>query len=248
MVASRSHILARLLTCAALALALVPATARAEANVSVPAAQPLVATAQALAIARWGADPCGGQVAISWTHMGLGINARSQWMSLDPKDPTTYSACAVAYNLDVEWDWPKLCTVIEHELGHLTGHDHVNDPHDVMSPYYIYPTPECRPTPTAVPRPPDAAPRKATAASRHATAAKAAVAKRKASAKRKARSQRHPTSRLATAHHGKRRTPRAKTSVALAPSLSVRGPCATHLPTVDLSGGGLFGCGLAARR
>ena len=244
MVASSSPILVRLLACAALALALLPATARAEANLSVPAAQPLMATAHALAITRWGADACGGQVAVSWTHMGLGINARSQWMSLDPKDPTTYSACAVAYNLDVEWDWPKLCTVIEHELGHLSGHSHVDEPHDVMSPYYIYPTSECAPTATAVPRPPAAA--KPTAAARRGTASKAAVAKRKASAKRRAGSQRRPPLRLRTTEHRTRRTPRARTSVALAPSLSVPSPCAPHLPAVDLSGASFFGCEPAA--
>jgi hypothetical protein len=246
MVASCSPILVRLLACAALALALLPATARAEANLSVPAAQPLMATAHALAIARWGADACGGQVAVSWTHMGLGINARSQWMSLDPKDATTYSECAVAYNLDVEWDWPKLCTVIEHELGHLSGHSHVDEPHDVMSPYYIYPTSECAPTATAVPRPSHAAPRKPTAAARRGTASKAAVAKRKASAKRRPRSQRHPPSRLRTTEHRKRRTPRARISVAVAPSLSVPSPCAPHLPAVDLSGASFFGCEPAA--
>src|SRR5204863_7235947 len=87
--------------------------------------------------------------------MGDGINARSQWMSTDARDPSTYSDCAIAYNLDVDWDWPKLCTVIEHELGHLAGHDHVNDPHDVMSPYYVYPTPECAASaaPAAAPAP-----------------------------------------------------------------------------------------------
>ena len=35
------------------------------------------ATAHALAVARWGVEPCGGQVAVTWAHMGAGINARS---------------------------------------------------------------------------------------------------------------------------------------------------------------------------
>ena len=64
-------------------------------------------------------------------------------MSVDVHDPSTYSQCSITYNLDIDWDWPKLCTVIEHELGHLAGHEHVDDPHNVMSPYYVYPTPEC---------------------------------------------------------------------------------------------------------
>ena len=109
----------------------------------VPAADALTTAAHALAVARWGVEPCSGQVAVTWAHMGGGINARSQWMSIDIHNPATYSQCSIAYNLDVDWDWPKLCTVIEHELGHLAGHEHVNDPHDVMSPYYVFPSPEC---------------------------------------------------------------------------------------------------------
>ena len=139
--------LPRYLLCALLGLALVPAAASAAdalpPAVSVPAADALMAQAHTLAIARWGVEPCGGQVSVAWAHMGSGINARSQWMSTDVHNPATYTQCAITYNLDVDWDWPKLCTVIEHELGHLDGHDHVDDPHNVMSPYYIYPTSEC---------------------------------------------------------------------------------------------------------
>ena len=113
-------------------------------TVPVPAADALTTTAHALAVARWGVEPCGGQVAVTWAHMGAGINARSQWMSVDIHDPSTYSQCSITYNLDVDWDWPKLCTVIEHELGHLAGHEHVDDPHNVMSPYYVFPTPGVR--------------------------------------------------------------------------------------------------------
>ena len=135
----------RYLVCALLAIAMLPgaahaATARA---VPVPAAETLTTTAHALAVARWGVDPCGGQVAVTWAHMGAGINARSQWMSVDVHNPATYTQCSITYNLDIDWDWPKLCTVIEHELGHLAGHEHVDDPHNVMSPYYVFPTPEC---------------------------------------------------------------------------------------------------------
>ena len=133
----------RYLVAALLAIAMLPSAAHAATPVPVPAAEALTTTAHALAVARWGVDPCGGQVAVTWAHMGSGINARSQWMSVDVHDPSTYSQCTITYNLDIDWDWPKLCTVIEHELGHLAGHEHVDDPHNVMSPYYVFPTPEC---------------------------------------------------------------------------------------------------------
>jgi hypothetical protein len=185
--------LPRLLVAALLAIALLPAAALADGNLPalpVPAADALTSTAHGLAVARWGVDPCGGQVAVTWAHMGAGINARSQWMSIDVHNPATYSQCSITYNLDVDWDWPKLCTVIEHELGHLAGHDHVDDPHDVMSPYYVYPSPECAAGQQAAapaPAPATIAQASAAAAPHKATAkrkvVKRKVAKRKASAR-----------------------------------------------------------------
>jgi hypothetical protein len=235
MASSCPPILARLLACAALALALVPATASAQASLPVPAAEPLMTAAHNLAVARWGIEPCGGQVTVTWAHLGVGINARSQWMSIDVHDPTSFSQCAVAYNLDVSWDWPKLCTVIEHELGHLSGHDHVNDPHDVMSPYYVFPTPECAPAAAAPTTRPDAAPRKAApvAASRRAAATRAA-AKRKASAKRKVASKRNAKSQRSRTKRRGSSKPRKTASLALA--------------TTDFSRVGFFGCVLVAGR
>jgi hypothetical protein len=181
--------LSRYLVCALLAIAVLPAAAQAAATVPVPASDALTTSAHALAVAHWGVEPCSGQVAVTWAHMGAGINARSTWMSVDVHNPSTYSQCSIAYNLDVDWDWPKLCTVIEHELGHLAGHEHVNDPHDVMSPYYVFPTPECAAgVPTAqAPRAPAtvaqspavATPRKATS-KRKVVKTKAKVSKAKA--------------------------------------------------------------------
>jgi hypothetical protein len=153
--------LARILACALLALVAVPASAAADA-LPVPAAPDLMANAHAIAVAHWGMEPCGGQVAVSWEHMGADVNARSRWFSTNAADPSTFNGCSITYNLDVEWDWPKLCTVVEHELGHLSGHQHVDDAADVMSPYYIQPSAECAPaTPaaTAPPRKPDPAPK-----------------------------------------------------------------------------------------
>lgn len=182
--------LPRLLVSALLAIALLPAAAQADFNLPelpVPASDALASTAHALAVARWGAEPCAGQVSVTWAHMGAGINARSQWMSTDVHNPATYTQCSITYNLDVDWDWPKLCTVIEHELGHLDGHDHVDDPHDVMSPYYVYPSPECSagqaavaPAPAATAEAPAATSTTSSKATKKKKAAKRKVVKRKA--------------------------------------------------------------------
>src|SRR3954467_14311266 len=193
----------RLLVCFLIAIAIVPAVAQADSGlpqVPVPASDALTTTAHALAVAHWGVDPCAGQVTVTWAHMGAGINARSTWMSYDIHNPATYSQCAISYNLDVDWDWPKLCTVIEHELGHLAGHDHVDNPHDVMSPYYVYPTPEC-----AAASAPASAPAPVTTAEAPAVAPAASKATTKKKAKRKA-SKRKASTRSAK---GKTRAARA---------------------------------------
>jgi hypothetical protein len=205
-------VLSRLIVCAALALVALPAAALADDGeppaIPVPAADSLMATAHTLAVARWGTDPCGGQVTMSWNHMGAGINARSQWMSVDVDDPSTFSDCEVTYNLDVDWDWPKLCTVVEHELGHLSGHDHVNDPHDVMSPYYVFPAAECALPKSQAAAAPDRAPRSVTSSKRASSAKKASAKrgakKRKAAAavKRKSLKKRNPPKRANKKAHG----------------------------------------------
>ncbi|MGZ6645626.1 MAG: matrixin family metalloprotease [Solirubrobacteraceae bacterium] len=210
----------RLLLSFLVAIAILPAVAQADSDlpqVPVPASDALTTTAHALAVAHWGVDPCAGQVTVTWAHMGAGINARSTWMSYDIHNPATYTQCAISYNLDVDWDWPKLCTVIEHELGHLAGHDHVNDPHDVMSPYYVYPTPECAAGATA----PVAAPAPATTAQAPAVppaASKATATKKKATAaKKKAKpkvSKRKAATRSAKVEGRSVRSARAKKSAA----------------------------------
>jgi pyruvate/2-oxoglutarate dehydrogenase complex dihydrolipoamide acyltransferase (E2) component len=174
--------------------------------VPVPASDALTTTAHALAVAHWGAEPCAGQVTVTWAHMGAGINARSTWMSYDIHNPATYTQCAISYNLDVDWDWPKLCTVIEHELGHLAGHDHVDDPHDVMSPYYVYPTPEC-----AAGGAPATAPAPATTAQAPAVPPAASKAATKSNAPAKKKAKRTVSKRKAATRstRGKARTTRS---------------------------------------
>jgi hypothetical protein len=223
-------VLARVIACAALALVAVPGAARAAdaepPPIPVPAAEPLMTTAHSLAVGRWAVDPCGGQVTMTWEHMGTGINARSQWMSIDVHDPTTYSDCAITYNLDVDWDWPKLCTVVEHELGHLSGHDHVADPHDVMSPYYVFPSAECSAAASKAPvAAPDRAPRSVTS-SRRASSAKGG-SKRKgkkrgaaATVKRKSLKKRNPPKRTQKAKSAALNAPASSASLGANPSLA----------------------------
>ncbi|MGZ4278831.1 MAG: hypothetical protein ACXVFK_16915 [Solirubrobacteraceae bacterium] len=103
----------RTLRGALLALALMAAGpvagAVAAPSIPVPAPPTAIATASGLAAAHWGRQACGGQVAITWEHLGRANNAESRWSSPAGGDPSTYSACTIAFSLDARWDWPKLC-------------------------------------------------------------------------------------------------------------------------------------------
>jgi hypothetical protein len=108
-----------------------------------------LATASELAAAHWGATPCHGRVTISWARLGVAVNGASDWAfeGTDPYgDAAENSDCSIRLSSDADWDWRKLCTVVVHEVGHLTGHDHVADVHDVMSPQYAEPVAECAAT------------------------------------------------------------------------------------------------------
>ena len=240
----------RLLLSFLIAIAILPAVAQADnglPQVPVPASDALTTTAHALAVAHWGVEPCAGQVTVTWAHMGAGINARSQWMAYDVHNPATYTQCSITYNLDVDWDWPKLCTVIEHELGHLAGHDHVDDPHDVMSPYYVYPTPECAAGANA----PAAAPAPATTAQAPAAtpAASKATSKKKVTSKKKAKRKASTRSAKARAKARANRSARAasaKKSAAKKSSAKKSGSRARAASADSADQPMLFGCTLAS--
>jgi hypothetical protein len=107
-----------------------------------------VKTAVQLARRHWAMDACGGQVALAWGRLDSSVNAQSRWQNPRSSygDPQLNTSCSLTLNTDAQFDWPKLCTILIHEYGHLTGHPHVDDPHDVMNPYYVGPAPECAAT------------------------------------------------------------------------------------------------------
>jgi hypothetical protein len=108
-----------------------------------------VKRATQLAVHHWGLDPCGGHVAVRWARIDPGVNARSTWDFVPgaPDDPRARTNCVIALNAASGYDWPKLCTILIHEYGHLTGHAHSDDEDDVMSPYYSEPATMCAATP-----------------------------------------------------------------------------------------------------
>jgi matrixin len=150
-----------------------------------PAGGSTLRAALSLGAEHWGMTPCRGRVTISWDALGSATNAQSSWANdVDPYlQPSFNTDCEIALSLQVDWDWPKLCTVIVHEAGHLTGHDHVDDPHDLMYPTYVEPVAECAATPEPVETGP--APAKAKAKTKAAAKVEeAAAAKRRPPAKK----------------------------------------------------------------
>jgi hypothetical protein len=134
---------------AAILVAAGPAAAADSPAARWPAGGSTLRTARSLGAEHWGFSPCRGKVAVSWAALGATTNAQSSWANdVDPfLAPSGNTDCELALSTQVEWDWPKLCTVVIHEVGHLTGHDHVGDPADVMSDTYLQPAPECAATP-----------------------------------------------------------------------------------------------------
>jgi hypothetical protein len=152
---------------ASLALAAPAAAAAADAGAPPaarwPAGGSTLRAALAIGAEHWGMTPCRGRVAVSWAALGSATNAQSSWANDldDVAQPSFNEDCSIVLSIDVEWDWPKLCTVMVHEVGHLDGHDHVDDADDVMYATYVTPVAECAaaPEPVETGAPPAATPR-----------------------------------------------------------------------------------------
>jgi Matrixin len=177
---------------ALLALASPAAAAAADAPATRwPAGGSTLRAAVALGAGHWGMTPCRGRVSVGWAALGAATNAQSSWANdVDPYlQPSSNTDCEIALSTQVEWDWTKLCTVVVHEVGHLDGHDHVDDPADVMYATYLAPVPECAAAPEPAETGPAPAPRPAAAAK------PAAVKKKPAAAARRKRAPARPRRR-----------------------------------------------------
>jgi hypothetical protein len=180
--------LAALLTAAALGGA-APAPAHADGDPAArwPIGGSTLTTAMDLAATHWGLRPCGGSVTLSWVTLGAGINAQSSWANdVDPYlQPSRNTECEIALSTRPDWDWTMLCSVVVHEVGHLTGHDHVDDDKDVMYYAYLAPVRECALTPEPVETGAPAAPSPATTAAPRGAARTSATPQRTTAAKAK---------------------------------------------------------------
>jgi hypothetical protein len=111
--------------------------------------------AETIAIHYWGVMPCSGNVDVSWQSLDPSINGVASWWNPVAAygNAGANSQCSISLNTAQDYSWPMLCTVVTHEIGHLTGHDHVTDQTNVMYPVYVGPIPQCVAPPIGVPQP-----------------------------------------------------------------------------------------------
>ena len=132
---------ARTAVCIVLAGLVASAVSVARASAATPAQRyPVGSAGMSLAVSiaerYWDADPCGGDVALSWATVDPSwVNARAYWSN--PIGVSGHAdanfACSVVFNANAWLPWPRFCSVVAHEYGHLTGHSHSDDPSDVMA-------------------------------------------------------------------------------------------------------------------
>jgi hypothetical protein len=142
--------------------------AHADPAVDFAPGAPAYETSAQIAQARWGVNPCGGQIAIVWMSLAPSTNATSTWSNpVGQYDaPEQNTTCQVTFNKDLAWDFTRFCSILVHEYGHLAGKPHVEDHADVMYAYYEAPVAECvaaapaqpAPAPPAIAAPPAAEP------------------------------------------------------------------------------------------
>jgi hypothetical protein len=136
---------AALLACATVCATAAPA-AGASPDVAYPANGPAMEAALFTAKSFWGEEPCGGKVQVTWADLSLGDAALSHWLTFGETAyaaPETHTDCRIEFNRRQTYDFPKLCTVAVHEVGHLLGHDHTHDHTHVMAETYSRPLPVC---------------------------------------------------------------------------------------------------------
>ena len=184
--AGKSHMLLRAL---ALCCALMGATpAAAEAAEPVP---PSVRTAFDFAVGFWGRGaPCGGAVELKAAALEPETFADATWdntLGMQFERPDLNHSCSITVNTLHEWsDWPRTCTVVTHEVGHLLGHTHVDRPGDLMAPVVDFVLPQCAAPRTAAAEAPRPKKRTVRACRSKATQRRSCLKRRRLSSARRA--------------------------------------------------------------
>lgn len=138
------------------AIALLIPTAAAHANVPAPPAlgqftSDQVAAAEQAAQQTWPGNPCTNRIQIIAVPFDGKTIGWVDWVN-----QAVSGNCTMHASVDYRYGGlDEVCTLSAHELGHMLGLVHVDDPDDVMYTYGLKPTPPCA---QAFPRPAQPAP------------------------------------------------------------------------------------------
>ena len=145
---ARSGSLRRALTAAAFcAVAFLAANAAPASAIVLAPGDPQFDRARQVAQQTWNQIPCNGQITYRWVDDDPEVNATSHWTTSSPYNTN----CSIDFNRNARWSNAKFCTVFAHEIGHLLGHDHAEDAHDLMHWEYTTPLPACEDATSAPP-------------------------------------------------------------------------------------------------
>lgn len=100
-----------------------------------PVGSPVWTAAIEASVAVWGALPCGGAVEYGSTDLPAGVVGYASWMRSGqaPLDASRFTTCRVDFNTEMDLGPEDFCTTLAHEMGHLHGQDHVDDPSNLMA-------------------------------------------------------------------------------------------------------------------
>jgi pyruvate/2-oxoglutarate dehydrogenase complex dihydrolipoamide acyltransferase (E2) component len=189
----------------------------APADARFPADGAVMGAALFTAYGHWGTAPCLGRVDVAWDVLEPHVNATASWSSNEGdgwSHPQSNFDCRITFNRTLDFDWSRLCTVMAHEVGHLLGHRHADDPAHLMSAAYGDALAACVAPPAAIAgqlQPPAAAPPPAAAASDAASTA-APEPRTTSSRRAKRRCTRWAQSRRGRARTAVRRSARSRRS------------------------------------
>lgn len=121
-----------------------PSAAEARAD-TYSVGSPVWIAAIEASVAQWGALPCGGAIEYGSTALPAGVVGSASWMRSGqaPLDPSRFTACRIDLSTEMDLGPEQFCTTLAHEMGHLHGYGHVDDPTNLMAATIGAPPPAC---------------------------------------------------------------------------------------------------------
>jgi hypothetical protein len=95
-----------------------------------------------VAARRWG-PVCTEDPVVRFRRMESDTLGIARWQGMWDIPSEKREDCRILLNSAREWDWPRLCTTVVHEYGHLAGREHSEDSDSAMHRQYSRPYRGC---------------------------------------------------------------------------------------------------------